>query len=396
MAVVYVHGIGNRPGPRYDSASELRRGLFERFLLPVALPEHRRVRIFEPYWGDYGAEPAWGYASFPAAGGEALGGSDELMDLLPFAIDVSRPDPAAILPCVARGSLRDAVDLLYTAAPDGHTGALLDFAREVVAYCAAHEAQASDTSEDLRYPWLSTVADDLGFVDRLCQEVAGSSQGRESLGGSGRARDELAEGAGALRRAWPARLSTPVAEGLRLLFGNRLTLLVGDVLVYPERRGTAESPGPIIKVVADHLDEAVSGGAFGEPLIVVAHSMGGTIVYDLLSHYRPDLVVDVLVTVGAQVGLMEELKLLRESRADIPSASVPSVPRPTNIRRWINVVDRADLLGFRAAPVFRGVDDYVYPSQAVWAHTAYLRQPNFHARLAERVARALASPPAAS
>jgi hypothetical protein len=279
---------------------------------------------------------------------------------------------------------------------DVRAEALLDFAGDVVAYCAAHETHRPGISDDLRYPWLSTVGDDLSFVDRLCEEVGTTSSGRESFGGTGRARDELAEGAGTLRRAWLAGVGSTIADSLRLLFGRRLIQLVGDVLVYPERRGTVESPGPIIKVVADSLDDAVSKGVRGEPLIVVAHSMGGTIVYDLLSHYRPDLVVDVLVTVGAQVGLMEELKLLRESRVDIPSATVPRVARPANVHRWINVVDRADLLGFRAAPVFDGVDDYEYPSNAVWAHTAYLRQPNFHARLAARVSVALASLQAAS
>ena len=41
------------------------------------------------------------------------------------------------------------------------------------------------------------------------------------------------------------------------------------------------------------------------------------------------------------------------------------------------------------APIFRGAQDYVYPSGSIWAHTAYLRQPHFHARIASRAREAL-------
>lgn len=119
--------------------------------------------------------------------------------------------------------------------------------------------------------------------------------------------------------------------------------------------------------------------------MVVAHSMGGNIVYDLLTHFRPNLVVDSLVTVGSQVGLFEELKLFAASRADIPGPGVDRVPKPPGVQRWVNVVDDCDPLAFRAAPVFDGVEDYTYPSGALWAHTAYMAQPHFHRRLADRL-----------
>ena len=48
-----------------------------------------------------------------------------------------------------------------------------------------------------------------------------------------------------------------------------------------------------------------------DPLIIVGHSMGGIILYDLFTSYVPtlmnDLVVDHYVTVGSQVGFMQEM-----------------------------------------------------------------------------------------
>jgi hypothetical protein len=59
-------------------------------------------------------------------------------------------------------------------------------------------------------------------------------------------------------------------------------------------------------------------------------------------------------------------------------------------RQWINVVDRADVLSYGVSRIVSGTTDYCYPTDAIWAHSAYFRQPNFHLRLAERVKGALA------
>jgi pimeloyl-ACP methyl ester carboxylesterase len=139
-----------------------------------------------------------------------------------------------------------------------------------------------------------------------------------------------------------------------------------------------------VSLVSGDLELAARDG----PLVVVAHSMGGNIAYDILSHFRPDLHIDTLVTVGTQVGLFEELKLFASSNRDLPTPAVPRLPALPNVDRWINVVDRGDVLAYRADPIFDGVDDYEYPSDAPWAHGAYFRQPNFHERLASRVQKA--------
>jgi pimeloyl-ACP methyl ester carboxylesterase len=141
--------------------------------------------------------------------------------------------------------------------------------------------------------------------------------------------------------------------------------------------------------VADALEEASRRVSDDDPhLIVVAHSMGGNIVYDLLTHYRPDLRVDVLATVGSQVAFFEELKLFMESDPSVPSSGADRVPRPANVDRWINIFDRNDILSFTTSGVFDGVEDYEYSTGEgiLLAHTTYFLRPSFHDRLGDRLA----------
>jgi pimeloyl-ACP methyl ester carboxylesterase len=118
-------------------------------------------------------------------------------------------------------------------------------------------------------------------------------------------------------------------------------------------------------------------------LVVVGHSLGGVIAYDLLTAFRPDIEVDLLVTVGSQVALLEELTLLASpSDPSVPGRDTPRVPRPPNLRAWLNVFDETDLLGFQAGSVFEGVSDHRYQTGAIiGAHGRYLDGLRFHRRL---------------
>jgi pimeloyl-ACP methyl ester carboxylesterase len=139
--------------------------------------------------------------------------------------------------------------------------------------------------------------------------------------------------------------------------------------------------------VKDALAEAdVLRTETGEPLIVVAHSMGGNIVYDLLTSSLTGLHVDTFVTVGSQVAVLEELKLFRSSDPAIPkSSSMKMVPKPANIGRWLNVFDTHDPLAFAIGRVFDDVEDYRFATGRVWAHGGYFLEPTFHQRLGVRL-----------
>jgi hypothetical protein len=244
---------------------------------------------------------------------------------------------------------------------------------------------------------LGNVFSDGEFVDFLLDAAASwdlgpdgdpilrpASPAVESMGAVGQTRNLLIGGTRRLKRLAVNSAGPPLVDGARRIAAARASLFLGDVFAYLAHRGTPQEPGAIISTIAADLESAAAGSAT-EPVLVIAHSMGGNIVYDLLSSFRPDIPVDILVTVGSQVGLFEELKLFHSSRPDIPRPGLERVPALGNVGAWLNVLDRSDFLAYRAEPVFEGAADYQYATGAIGAHGAYFNQPYFHARLAQRV-----------
>jgi pimeloyl-ACP methyl ester carboxylesterase len=173
------------------------------------------------------------------------------------------------------------------------------------------------------------------------------------------------------------------------------TRFLGDVFVYilQRERGSVEQPGPIVSTVLDALQAAWDGRTKEDPrLVVVAHSMGGNIMYEILTHYLPgrgsEIRVDVLVTVGSQVGIFEEMKLFAASDPAIPrDPARDRVQKPAAVDRWLNVFDRNDVFSFAAGAVFDGVEDFSYSTGKglLGAHGAYFALPSFHRRLEARL-----------
>jgi pimeloyl-ACP methyl ester carboxylesterase len=133
----------------------------------------------------------------------------------------------------------------------------------------------------------------------------------------------------------------------------------------------------------------VGSGAQDAKLVIVGHSLGGVISYDILTHFDPTLEVDLFVTVGSQVALFEEMTLYKESRPDLPqNPPADRLARPANIKRWLNVLDANDIFSFRTEGVFDGVQDFKYETGfgLMEAHGGYFRRPSFYRRLGERLA----------
>ncbi|MGW0582389.1 hypothetical protein ACWD25_42150 [Streptomyces sp. NPDC002920] len=390
MALVFVHGIGNRNAEDFKAATLLRDGHFERYLLPVISSDPHTVPIYSPPWGGHGAQLRWNHACLPGSAAESLGVADG--DLLDLAVAAAAPGvaPTGVVTAIARSSMRDAVDLLFTAVdlrdrePED-VSELVELAAQLDSYCQTQELLSPLGTEEERYPWLVNTHDDIDFLDLLLRKASAPQKpgAYESLGGKGtlrRAREILTDAADGLHSALVGAPATATASGARRLFGEPLSLLLGDVFVY------LENPKPIVDVVAQALEDALDAAPSGEPLVVVAHSMGGNIVYDILSRFRRKLHVQVLITVGSQVGLFAELGLFQYTRSTgLPKPNRHKIPKLKNVDHWINVVDRSDILGYRVGPIFDGAVDYDYPTNKPWAHSAYFRQPNFHARLAMRV-----------
>jgi hypothetical protein len=110
------------------------------------------------------------------------------------------------------------------------------------------------------------------------------------------------------------------------------------------------------------------------------------ISFDLLGHFRPDLQVDLFVSVGSQVAHFEEMKLFRESDDAVrPPAKAKT---PANILHWINVYDEVDIFSYACDRVFDRVDvdaRYDTKTYVIKAHSAFFKQARFYKRLRARV-----------
>ncbi|MFF0061380.1 hypothetical protein ACFYRC_07500 [Streptomyces sp. NPDC005279] len=292
MALVHVHGIGNRKADAVGRSAALRDELLRRHLLP-ATGHSPGALLSSPWWGELVAEPAWGWASLAPDEVESLGGEGEepLEETVAEALAdaVARPeqrDAEQVLTATARVSLQRAIDLLALAGDDGEEsepGALA----ELVAFCARATAYwAQKTGEGTLgdgaafFAWLGDVEEDDEFLDRLHDEIADWERrtGRGPAEADPRPWESFGVVSGLPARAVRAvhRLCTlqvatrtrPLAAGVRRWAARPAALLLGDVMGYFAERGTLETPGRIVKRIAGSLDEAtrdaaLRGGAAG-------------------------------------------------------------------------------------------------------------------------------------
>jgi len=214
-----------------------------------------------------------------------------------------------------------------------------------------------------------------------------------------RARDIAAEALSRARGAGSYALSIALAE-VRPKINQLVSQFLGDVFVYLDKRGQAGAPGIVPGIVLDKLKElqVVKVARGGEPLIVVSHSMGGQLVYDVVSHFLPktpdlsDIKVDFWGAAASQVGFFEEGKLFKE--ADPSHVTGKKVPFPAgNLGYWWNVYDQNDFLSFTGKEIFEGIDDEAYDSgmTLINAHGGYLKRPSFYRRMAEKIETAMAA-----
>lgn len=415
MSVVVVHGVSVRKGSKYDWGVALRDKLIRKCLLST-LTKYNRVfatmDILNPYWGDEAARFRWKQASMPSVSllqhlgvetetpegdsvlnetvhelarenateptrFQAMGGSGNNFqaaagrDLLQFTEALIAPvlsgefslSPGAS-PSEEAGIAADLMLAIEEAACDESVRLQASHAASPEALVALlNSAVRKRMSAQLSDPAPASKFQSMGFAERAESVLRNVKEllGR-AIGAPGRAMSLSA-------LAWKRRS-----------LHEALSRFVGDSLVYVNERGSREQPGPIVRIVADVLREAAAGP---RPLVVMTHSMGGNIVYDILTHYAPDLKVDAWISVGGQVGQFEEMKLFR--------ASDPAVAAPEKVstlerrvRCWINVYDPADILSFKVEPVFSGVAaDIPYTTGAgvLGAHTHYFGRPSFYRAL---------------
>lgn len=120
-----------------------------------------------------------------------------------------------------------------------------------------------------------------------------------------------------------------------------------------------------------------------DKLIVVAHSMGGIVMCDIASHFQPPIKIDCLITVGSQFPLFADLRMFPGFDQDC----LP-LPKPDMVKRWVNIIDLNDFLGFAADKLFEGIVDVEYASGklGVSTHADYFKLPSFYKCMAAAVA----------
>jgi hypothetical protein len=407
MSIVYVHGVATRLGDEsYQSHWEGIRELLARYVAPVISAS---CPISTAYWGDLGANFAWHGASRPRsmllgqgaagpAGGAAQATAMASLDpaRLPAAAFAPVPvlaaaGPSRRAPATIRVNdlpQRDLNDLLSTAISAEAQGA--QRARMAI---AADEV-VHDAATPARLAAQGSADEQLDELLRLVRERAQPALAGQGAGGIwGTLRERLGESISRVAGAPGFAVSTVLGE-IRRPVNDLATLFVGDVFAYLSRRGDATNPGPIPKLVIETL-RAAKAAAPDEPLIVLTHSMGGQIVYDLVSYFipscAPELRVDFWCATASQVGLFEEVKLFLASDPTYSASAGNKAPFPTpHLGGWWNVWDHNDFISYTAAPIFERVDDEAYNSgvSIATAHGEYLARPSFYRRFAEKLERA--------
>jgi hypothetical protein len=178
---------------------------------------------------------------------------------------------------------------------------------------------------------------------------------------------------------------TALARHLRSSIMEAATRFVGDVMLYLAR-------GAEVRQLVHTAIWQASAARPQEPLVLIAHSLGGVIAYDYLAdpafHDRP--AVDLLVTVGSQVALFAEYGLLQASQVARQRGGIPqrTMSRAAGLRgAWLNIYDPDDFLSFPIGGIFppEAGSDRSCPAGKPFpaSHSAYWHNDEVYAAIAE-------------
>jgi hypothetical protein len=437
LPLVFVHGVNTRRGdtPEEQRVYDNRIALAKQQFREAFKERTAGMTVYAPYWGDLGVTFARNLASIPHGDLQTLAvqssetATVEEITSAHLDAELGLDDDVQdnpILTLATRRGLRPAVNLLFAGASAAPLDPLIDQKQHSMPEAAQLAMTAEMYAEQNPAPaWLSEVNNDEEFVDRLLQEVesARGEAGRlQTLGIGSTLGDWLKNAAGAVKNA--ARKVIGVSTGavvgglggvvigatagggeraarrgfmlasryLRPAASTFIGHFFGDVFRYMDERDD------IVNRVLEDIDKAVverdTRGATDKDLILVGHSFGGIILFDILTYFRPTLQCELLITVGSQVALFAEIgRFANQAPLDVAFAANKPAPRPSNVERWINVFDVTDYVGFAVTDVFSGVQDFAFEADAypIVSHGAYFDTPNFYARLRERVAEAFAN-----
>jgi hypothetical protein len=400
MPIIYMHGVNTRDPKHFEPVREYLR----RIVAPVIARDPDNASIRPANWFPLCDPPKWEGIARPATllGQGAEIERSELLD----AIIAKVPRAAAPSSAFTSGqatpptqqarldelSAEDLADLIAVAVAsnsvDGLQRARIGIAADRVARDPAIRANlkaAKDLDAQL------TILSDSVQADVERQSTLAGQGALDFLRGM---RDRVSE---SLSRTLgsPAAIGSLVAGELRPKLNDSVTRFLGDVLFYMTRRGTAAAPGLIPKVLIDELTLAQTNkeARGGEPIVLLTHSMGGQIAYDVVTSFLPaagsNIKVDFWCATASQVGYFEELNMFLASSTEFSKATGKPTPLASaNLGHWWNVWDRNDIVSFTTRGIFaNGIDDEEYWSgmSLAAAHGGYLERPSFYRRFAEKL-----------
>lgn len=414
MPIVFIHGVTGRDNIEYVDNMNIRNSYFRRFLLPGIVSNPSKVKIFEAIWGEEATVFHWRLASL-SKDLESLGTTYEQLPLLflnQAGIEqISPTETNKILVQVFQKAFNQSrnegkdedeasqeamlivVNLLW------QIMSLNDkYAPEELSFLAAKAIEFIQNNYD--WEWIQQINNDERFLQEFETKVKQwqlNSQTKysqiETLGFSKigtllrNSKDILQEQVQRVTNIHKYIIGSFISQFKQPQY--RLALFLGDVFTYLNLRGTSPTqPGNIIQKVVEKIEAAIQQkNEDDNKLIVIAHSMGGNIIYDILTHFRTNLEIDILITVGSQVAFFEEIKLFKASDPNFPqSPETERLKKPENVGRWINAFDNSDLLGLAASGVFSDVEEVPYSTgTGVESHSEYFNQPLFHIRLNKAV-----------
>jgi hypothetical protein len=401
MALIFIHGVNSRAeDPGYAAQCLLIEKFLKKHFTGATINNKALSSVTPcfPYWGGLATKFAWNMESLPSQGIDSLGTLGVDPDLRPLVAtlveQIPNPKDATGAPIlgIAKRSLPQAVkvvsDLLLSEAKPEQSEEIAQFLFALQEYAEAHPSPA----------WLAALTTDPQLLSMLATEAANSTQtGPEALGvqsagilnlltlAATKFKGAVAAVAGSMLDVPGNFLSTHLLAWGRRPLNEVLGRFFGDVFVYLDTRKDKTSPGDIPKAILSEIDAAITSSPAQDPVIIIGHSLGGVITYDLLSHFRPDLEVDLFISFGSQVSHFEEIKRFKASD---PGISMPNrVHPPPNIKHWINVFDPVDIFSYACAKIFERVQDFRYDTgtYTIKAHGAYFHQAAFYKKLRDRI-----------
>lgn len=420
MPLVFVHGVNVRHGDLYNRELAFRNRHFAEVLYPQLGKNIDEQSIYNPYLGDLGASISSDTPFLPRGNYEMLwrkhlnqpGGNESELEMEAFI----ESSPTPLLDLARSQSFPGVIDLLWDLMDEellqlgnSHAEESKDNAtmfQEMINYGQSAEGQELlarlKTDDELLHEIEEFLQNNTNKrlsktsktgVAKLAKSAGNRLQKRfselrdalrkqsKSLGE--RLKEDISHARLQLREKTVSTTAKIFNQPLRNIFHQQCALLIGDAFAYFSARGDMSKASPIAeRVMADLRAAHQAKRDESDELIVIGHSMGGVILCDIVSCYGKDIPIDVLITVGSQFPLFADLNMFHGI-----SPKERPVPRPSNVKHWINIFDPHDFLGYPASHIFSGVSDFHLPTYEIGAstHTNYFNRRSFYFQLARRL-----------